>query len=266
VTAPSPPDGSAALAAPLAARASPTRPPPGIGLPYPGGCAAFQLTQRRCAVIVDWARLEAGVAADQATSVLLLGDADPGVRRTMAFVVRVRLSMPGGTSSDHSMFCGPFSMSSLACADPPTIALHSPTLDGYRDVPCAGEGPGRCATPLPTLEPGAAVLARALEIPAVDIPIDHLGLYDVPLGTAVLPNGILSEAAFNLRDRQPADLLVAPEGIHLTVATVGPGRPLRNLYEHGWHPGTETVIASLEFSVLDFEPGARLRVVQIRVR
>jgi hypothetical protein len=139
-------------------------------------------------------------------------------------------------------------------------------MAGYRDVPCLGEAPGGCATPLPAIEPSAAAAARGLELSAVDVGIDHLGDFAVPLGQAVLPNGVLSDAVYGLADERPSNVLVSPDGLFLEIRSLDGGPPFRNAYERGWHPRPETVEAVLRFTIEWFEPGAILQVRDIRVR
>lgn len=253
-----------------------TRPPAGVALPYPDGCAAYDLSTQRCDYIVSWARERAGVAPTDPFDVQLLGDpecpdgsVDCTVPRTKSFVVRVRLTAPDGVSSDQSVFCGIGGGSTLLCTDAPVIARHGPTMDdsGYRDRPCSGEAPDApCASPVPSADPDAAAAAQPLEVALVRIPVDQAGGYSIPLGEAILPNGILTEATFGLRDDSPTDLLVSPDGVTLRLESLDGGPPFENVYEHGWRPGTERVRATLSFMVESFEPGAVLEVTNVLVR
>ena len=254
---------------------APTQPPAGIGLPYPDGCAAYGLSSRRCAYIVGWAEGQAGIDPSSPVTVELLADplcaagSSPcdTVRLGGQFVVRVRLLATDGSSSDQSVFCGLGGDRSLLCTETPVIGRSSPTTSGYHDVPCAGEAPENpCASPVPTADPSAVRSAVPLEVPRLEIPIDHTGEYVIPVAEAVLSNGILTEASFGLEDESPTDLIVAPEGVHLEVTSLDGGRPFVNAYDHGWRPGTERVQAELRFTVESFEPGAKLVVTTIVVR
>ncbi len=260
-------DGSAA-ASPAA-----TRPAADVALPYPEACPVYGLSPRRCAYIVDWALGGAGVRG-QPASIELLGDpvcdgkpAGCVAVRTMAFVVRVRVVSQAGRESDHPVFCGVGGEASMLCSDTPLIRVSGP-MGGYHDVPCGsvpgGEPGSHCATPLPTIAPGAAADAEALRVPSVAVVIDHLGSYAIDLGDAVLPNGILSEATATLADDRRADVLI-PEGIRLEV--LGPdGKPLENAYAQGWQKGIETVHVRLVFTVESFDPGASIAITDIVVR
>lgn len=257
----------------VAVRASPTLFPE-HGLPYPEGCATYALSARRCAYIVDWARQQAGLTAAETLTVELLGDpacpdgdaAGCEIIRTTSFIVRVRLTTPASVSSDHPLFCGVGGQWTLLCTDQPRIQVGSPMV-GYHDIPCSGEAPEHpCATPLPTIEPAAAAAAVPLEVAAIAIPIDHIGPYSVPVGQAVLPNGILSAAEFGLVDDAPTDVLLGPEGMFLDIRSLDGGEAFKNVYERGWHAGTERVEAILTFTVEWFEPGAALHVNDVLVR
>ena len=118
---------------------------------------------------------------------------------------------------------------------------------------------------LPTIDPAAAAEARPLDIATLDIPIDHIGSYSITLGTAVLPNGILSTATFGLIDDTPSDVLISGDGMLLSVTSLDGGPPFDNYYSRGWRAGTESVQAMLTFTVEWFEPGAMLQVTAIHV-
>ncbi|HEX5465807.1 MAG TPA: hypothetical protein VFW92_03935 [Candidatus Limnocylindrales bacterium] len=187
--------------------------------------------------------------------------------RTTTFVVRVRVIATSGSASDHPVFCGLGSETSMLCSDTPLIRVSTP-ISSYHDVPC-GPGPGgepgsRCATPVPTIAPPAAADADPLEVAATTIPIDHVGPYSVDMGDALLPNGILSQTTATLTDDRRSDVLI-PQGIHLEV--LGPdGKPLENAYAQGWRPGIERVDVRLDFTVEAFDAGATLEITDIVVR
>lgn len=243
---------------------------------YPEACATFELSQRRCDYIVNWARAEAGIAESDPATIELLGDpacpddSDPrscGTVRTMVFVVRVRLTPADGEPSDHSVSCGILSDTSLLCTEQPKIRVITPTGNGYWDVPCSGEAPeNACATPLPSIDPAAAAEAIPLTISRLVIPIDHVGDYSVDLGEVILPDGILTEAAMTLADDQPTKFLLNPGFLNLVLRSTATGDVIDNAYTHGWHVGTERVAVTLKFSVEQFEPGAELLIANATVR
>jgi hypothetical protein len=246
----------------------------GVALAYPEGCAAFQLSARRCDYIVAWAREQARFSPTEPADIRLLGDPDCRdgamhcvVNRTQGFAVRVRITSPSGRSGEASVFCGIGAPYTLLCTDPPTIRTLTPTSNGYQDVPCSGsEAPGGCASPVPRPDAGGRAAAQPLEVPRIRIPIDHVGSFAVPVGQATLPNGILSKAAFALANSSPTDVLVAGDGMSLRVESLEGGPPFENIHDHGWHPGGERVRATLVFDIEWFEAGAVLEVDDIVVR
>ena len=124
-----------------------------------------------------------------------------------------------------------------------------------------------CATPVPTVEPKAAAAATTLKVDRLDIPIDHTGDYEVKLGEARLPNGLLSQADVALVDDWPPGVTILSGDVSLRIRSLeADGLPFTNIFEHGWRPGTEHVEAILAFHVDAFEPGADLSVKDVIVR
>jgi hypothetical protein len=241
------------------------------GVSYPAGCTRFDLSRERCEAIVESIARQHDIDPSAASEIWLLGDPgcgdDPHIlcARTTSFVVRVRFVLPGHGAIEDSQFCGVGGQFSILCTDNPEIRLSAPTLDGYRDIPCSGEPPDGCASPVPTVVPATASHAVPLHVPTIGIPLDREGRYDIPLGQAVLPNGILTEGSFTLADAHQTGYTLEDGVIALVVA--GPdGKPISNVYEQGWRDGTETVQVSLKFSVAGFEPGAVIRVRDVVVR
>ena len=272
------PAGAQAPATSGSPAAGPTKPPVGVVLPYPDGCPAYGLSERRCAYIVDWARQEAGYDPSADVRYELLGDpacADGTVvcqvNRTTAFIVRVRVTAPDGRWSDQSVFCGVGGQYSLLCTGDPAIDLRLPIPSGYEDTPCSGEAgddtaANVCASPVPSADPEARAQAVPLRGGSLVIPIEHAGPYEVVLGEAELPNGILSDATASLADPAPMDLVVSEDGMRLEITSLDGGPPFVSAYEHGWHPGVEHVEARLVFAVESFEPGAVFEVTDVLVR
>jgi hypothetical protein len=238
---------------------------------FPAGCNNFQLTDRQCAFIVDRLGERLGVDRSTVREIQLLGDPgcgqEPGVicTRTTQFIVRVRFVGDDGSAVEDSQFCGIGGGYDLGCNDPPAIRLSAPMLEGYQDVPCAGEPPDGCASPVPTIDPAVADDGRPLRIPSIDVPLDHDGVYDIALGNAVLPNGVLSETTFALVDERQTTFALEDGAVSLVVS--GPdGEPIWNVYQRGWRAGTETVDVRLVFEIAQAEPGAVLQVRDVVVR
>jgi hypothetical protein len=137
---------------------------------------------------------------------------------------------------------------------------------GYQDIPCAGEPPDGCASPVPSPNVGTEATATPLRIDDRVIPVPEVGAYEVKLGEASLPNGILRVAGAELADPWPAALRLSNDGIRLVVRSLVPGRPpFMNLYEHGWWPGVEPVEVLLVFDVRHAGPGATLEIRDVDV-
>lgn len=236
-------------------------------VPYPEGCAAYGFSDRRCDAIVDWAKAELPAGHGAIVAIELAPNPEPDVARTMSFTALVRFRLADGSELDFPLYCGIGGQYSIRCTNTPEIRTSSPTMGGYRDVPCAGEAPDGCATPLPTAEPAAQNAARPLTIASRDILIDRVGRFEIPLGQAILPNGILTEARFSLRDPLTQAVSIGEGGVWLDVRPVDPGAPpFDNYYMRGWHEGIETVDAVLVFEVVSFEPDAMLELRDIDVR
>jgi hypothetical protein len=165
-----------------------------------------------------------------------------------------------------SMDCG--GIAGFQCLDEPELRATSPTIAGYRDVPCDGEPPDGCASSVPPPDPEARAAAKELRVPRLDIPIDRVGGYEIAVGEATLPNGILTTAEFEFASPEwPSDFTIAEGTVQLTVRSLDhPERLFWNIYDHGWIEGTERVEAILEFDVLHQEPGATFSVEDVVVR
>jgi hypothetical protein len=248
-----------------------------VAVPYPDGCAAFQLSAKRCEAIVEWAIGETAIehstaVAQHVASVQLLGY---GCQRVATdvwscssptdFVVRVRLQFDGGEIAELVVSCGVGGEFSSLCTEQPQIRFSGETLDGYRDARCGDENGGGCATPLPALDRSAVANARPLRVATFDIPIDHAGHYDVEVGRARLPNGVLSHSAGGLGDPTTQAVRTTEAGVEFDIRSADSNAPFRNYYDQGWHPGTEEVVVSVRFDVVSFDPGAVLQIRDVVV-
>jgi hypothetical protein len=148
----------------------------------------------------------------------------------------------------------------------PAWTIETPIPGGYRDVPCPGEPPDGCATPVPSQAPDAIADAQPLQIEERVIPVPSVGRHEVRLGTATLPNGILTTAQAELADAWPDGVRLSSEGIRLEVRSLVADRPgFWNIYDHGWYPGTEAVEVFLVFEARHIEPGATLEIRNVVV-
>lgn len=241
--------------------------------PAPQPCEQLY-SVRRCLAMADAATAFTDKTRDDVAAVMIVPEPTPEVRdgvtilqtRGGAAPITVRLVMRDGTTLESQM-CGGIP-SGPACHEQPQEWETHRSFGGYRDVPCAGEPPDGCATPLPSIDPTVQASAARIVGSGRTIAIDHVGRYEVPLGTGSLPNGILTEATYRLADPWPVDVTFSAEGApRLEIRSLEPnGRPFQNAYEHGWREGLERIEAVLVFAVRRFDPGASLEVVEVEVR
>jgi hypothetical protein len=141
----------------------------------------------------------------------------------------------------------------------PQLVLSNLIEGGYRDTP---EG----ATPMPDIDPEAMAEAVPLLVQRLEIPIDAPGPKRIRLGEAMLANGIVQEASFSIEGAWPAGLGLRGGSVRLELVAEGETEPIWNIYEHGWIEGTERVDVFLVFDAALVRPGARLVVLDVRVR
>ena len=220
----------------------------------------------RCLAMTDTAAQQLHTTREDVVAVDIAPDPTPEVRdgvtilqtRGGAAPIVLIVTLADGTKRQVSM-CGGIP-SGPACSDDPQIDLHAMSLEGgYHDVP---EG----SSPVPSVAPDDVEMATELRIDRLDIPIDRTGRHEVVLGEAWLPNGLLTTAEFALVDDWPAGVTILEGGVSLEVRSQLDGRPIRNIYEHGWREGIEGVEAVLVFDVFRFDPGATLSIQDVHVR
>jgi hypothetical protein len=240
----------------------------GLGGPrggiYPGACADFKFSARRCAAIVEQARDEAAIEKERITGIELLPPPrEGGVNLGGIMVAQVRFSLSDGPTVTQQAWCkGAFGEDNRACNDDPQLMLFA-GID--HDVPCPGEPPAGCATLPPTPAPAAVAAARPLRIAALDIPLDEIGNHEVIVGDAGLPNGYLSRREFRVADLRPTTFWIS-SGILLEVRSTAPGRPVaRGNYRDPFN-GTEPVVVVLVFNVTEVSPGAVLQIRDLVVQ
>ena len=224
--------------------------------------------------MTDSAAAQLGVTREDIVAIDVIPEPTPETRNGVTILmtrgggapIDVRITLADGSVSIVSMGCGGIP-SSPACFDNPHLDASSIIGGGYHDIPCPGEPPDGCATPVPSVAPEAAAEATELHVDRLDIPIDHVGDYAVRLGEARLPTGLLTAAEFALVDDWPPRVTILGGGVWLEVRSLEPdGRPFRNIYEHGWREGTEHVAAFVVFHVDRFDPGAVLSISDVVVR
>ena len=260
--------GIVAIARPMAGPASAGP----DGLPYPEGCAAFAIAPRRCALIVESAARQAAIHLEEATEIRLLGPlpCDPGswgCDGRLRLELRVRLVAPDRAPVHIEFTCGGGVgwMWNPLCVDEPPILISVPDPSGRGDIPCPGEPPDGCATPVPPPDPALVGLGVPLRVGSLKIPLDHEGDYNVALGTATLPNGVLAEASVELDEDLQADFLLEDSRVYLDLLDAD-GERMDFGYSHDWWEGNVQVTALLRFTVISIEPGAALYVRSVTVR
>lgn len=244
--------------------------------PTPQPCAAL-FPAARCEAMLDRVASELGVPGEDIAAMDVLPDPTPEVRDGMVILqarsggppVYVRATLADGNQRDVLIGCGGISAAyDPACMDDPHLIAYSITGPGggYRDLPCATEDGGGCATPLPNIDPSAVAKAEPVRLDRLVIPIGHLGRQEVVIGDGSLPNGVLTEASFTFVDDWPTGLSLSGD-VFLDVRSLEPdGRPFDNYYTHGWREGIERIEAVLVFEVRRFDPGAVLAIRDVVVR
>jgi hypothetical protein len=237
----------------------------------PAECARMTFAEDRCLAVVESAMEQAGLTWPEIEGVSLAklpnaGYLGGGPVAGVTFVLR------DGSRREQDVICGGISIYNLVCTDRPEVMLIAPygAGSGYHDVPCGavpgGEAGSACATPMSGIDPDAARAGVPLEAASHDYAIAGLGPQEILVGSATLPNGILSDARFSLADPFTRAFAVR-DGIALVVRPLDPARPLFvNIYAHGWYTGTEEVEVYLVFDVTAFTPGATLEVRDLVVR
>ena len=233
------------------------------GGPYPEACDQLGFVSRQCASMVTRAESQAGLGAADVGAIDILPPPNGGVGGIGGYMIsRVRLHLATGRERTEEIWCvGILGGADGACDHDPTIGIGAGHVD--RDVPCTGEPPAGCATLPPTPRPEILAMARPLRIPVLDIPLDHLGQYEVAVGEAGLPDGAFSRSAASVVDERPKSFWI--RDARLVIVPVDPTRPpIGSIYREPFD-GVEPVLVTLVFEVTEVSPGAVLQVRDIVV-
>lgn len=237
--------------------------------PTPKDCAQVY-SVRRCLFMADTATEFTEWTRDDVAAMAIIPDPPPrtdGILETRggARPITVRVILEDGSTFD-TMMCGGVP-SGPACRDEIPVGPATSGLNGYRDVPCAGEPPDGCPSAVPSIAPDAMTAAEPIRVTVVEVPVDHVGTYEQIVGEGSLPNGILTEVAYVMADAYPTNITFAGGGPYLEIRSLEPdGRPFDNYYTHGWREGVERIEAVLVFEVRRFDPGAVLAIRDVVVR
>lgn len=242
-----------------------------VFLPATGRAPAAALAQpcvavysaERCQAMLTAAAETLRVADDAVTAIEIAPDPTPnpdGILETLGGARGiVALAHVGGAVREVPMCMG--IPSGPPCMDTPAWEIGSPIGGGYSDVPCAGEPPDGCASPVPSRAPEAIAAARPLRVAQRVIAFPSVGRHEVRLGTATLPNGVLTVAEAQLVDPWPDGVRLSSEGIRLELRSLVAGRPgFWNIHDHGWYRGTEAVDVFLVFEARHVDPGATIEI------
>jgi predicted small secreted protein len=221
----------------------------------------------RCLAMTDTAALRLHTTREDIVAIDVVPDPTPVTRDGVTIIettsggkpIDLRVTLADGSIRQATMFCVGVNQEP-ACVDDPHIDTHSISLDGgYHDTTAD-------ATRVPSTAPDAIADAAGLRIDRLDIPIDHSGRHEVRLGEAWLPNGLVTTADFALVDDWPPGVTILEGGASLEIRSRRDGKPIQNIYEHGWRSGIEGVDVVLVFDVFRFDPGATLSIKDVVVR
>jgi hypothetical protein len=135
-------------------------------------------------------------------------------------------------------------------------------------TPCDEQNPGATAPPRP--RPAVVAASKPLVLRVFDVPIDHVGHYEVLVGEATLPDGLLSQRSGTLGDPRPTAYWI-DQGVAIVVrpgkACVGPDCPsIESIYHAPFH-GPQPVHVYLVFDVVELDTsGSILEVRNLVVR
>lgn len=216
----------------------------------------------RCQTMTDWVAAQLGTTREQVASLDMIPQPTPDLNiYSSGPPVDVSVTLRDGSVHRLNLNCG--GIPGVQCADDPHLQTSSVmNPGGYYDGTEAELLGGR-----PSIAPDALADAMPLRIARLDIPIDHTGHYEVSLGEARLPNGILTAVDFAPVETWPTGVSIVDGAVGLDVRSLDDGgKPIRNIYQHGWHAGSERVEAVLVFDVAHFDPGATLGIKDLDVR
>jgi hypothetical protein len=253
------------------ARPSPSTSPSPTIAPSPSvmitGCDAMGFAPSRCDWVVAAARARAGNQIDVVRAVVRR-DPEPDVSLGTFSIAVVDLISSDGVKTSIDIRCGLPGPSDRLCNRDAKIFVAGGV--DY-DVPCGPE-PGDenhpCATLPPTPRPASVAKSTPLRLPALDIPLDHLGQYEVLAGIAWLPDGALTERSATLADPRPTTFWI-DDGVLIDVrpdGCRGTCPSITSVYREPY-PGPRPVHVYLVFEVAELNaPGAVLQVRDLVVR
>lgn len=231
------------------------------------GCEAMGFSPSRCTAIVARARASAQppFPANEVIAATVGPPPAPEFSLGSFPLAEVRLALVGGGTAQVVVRCGIPGPSDRAC-NPDARIYISGGVD--HDVPCGAEegGPDNpCATLPPTARPGSVAAAQPLRVAVFDIPLGRTGQYEVLVGEAGLPDGVLNERSARLVDDTPTTFWI-DDGVRIDVRPDDPSRPsIGSIYRDPFD-GVEPVHVWLVLDVVEVAPGAVLQVRDLVIR
>jgi hypothetical protein len=229
------------------------------GGPYPEACESLSFPARQCEAIVAFAQANASIAPGTVTSIDILPPPprQGGGVMVQGIVAQVRFHRSDQPDQTEEVWCpGLTGENARACSADAQIGIYG-NID--HDVPCQDSSPKSCATPPPSPRPAVRAIARPLRVASLDIPLDHLGPYEVEVGEAGLPDGVLSTLSATLAETDPETFWIA-QTIEIVARPVDPARPeVGSVYREPFD-GVEPVKVFLVFEVTQLKSDSVLQV------
>jgi hypothetical protein len=264
--------GDATPQGPTSATNSPGPAPSVDPLAAVSGCDTLGFDARRCDAVV--ARAREGAHPPVRAEEVIAATVTRPIRDTTSAgsfpIASVTFDLVGGGTTTVDVRCGLPAASDRVCNADPQVTLYEGVS---HDVPC-GATPGDknhpCATLPPTPRPASVAAAEPLILRVFDVPLDHVGHYDVLVGAASLPDGLLSERSGTLAESRPITWWI-DGGVSIVVR---PGKPcvgdrcpsIESIYHAPFH-GPQPVNVYLVFDVSELDVvGSVLEVRNLVVR
>jgi hypothetical protein len=231
---------------------------------YPGACDPLGFGGQQCAAIVAKAAVDAALSAEAADSIDILPPTNDGRVRIGGYMIaRVRFHHASEPDTTQEVWCtGVSDGGDRVCNPDPHIVMWAGVS---HDLPCPGEPPDGCATPPATARPAIVAKATPLQTASLNVRIDHIGHYEIEVGAAGLPDGVLTESSATVADPRPTSFWI-DNAISLVIRPLDPHRPpIGSVYREPFD-GVEPVKVFLVFDVTDITPGGVLQVRDVVVR
>ena len=227
------------------------------GGPYPEACESLDFPAPQCDAIVAVAQANASIAPEAVTSIDILPPPPGNGTVGGQAIARVQLHRSGQPDVIEEIHCDGGTRNDAFACDPNAKIRIGGHID--HDVPCTSEAIESCATLPPSPRPAVQAVARPLLVASLDIPLDHLGPYELEVGEAGLPDGALSVILASLGEPSPKSFWIAA-GIGIELRPVDPARPEVGSVYRDPFDGVEPVKVFLVFEVTELKSPSVLQV------